>query len=212
MTSEVAIPLRAGRVTIGVFNMDAERPLPDGMLKLLRPLVAALAPRAEAFRASGILDLPGLARLFVYLGSLRDPSEIAALAAASLARVLRVETSQVWIWDEVGPPVELASRRSDGSERPGVSVEELEATRAFVDPSVVCQIVDPRGAKGRKATRRPVVWFPLRANGEEIGALVGTGGAEQVDPAAWTRQPFSPRTRRHPSTPQLRFSGSDRAR
>jgi diguanylate cyclase (GGDEF)-like protein len=183
---EVALPLRAGRVTVGVFNMDSERPLPDGTLKLLRPLTAALAPRAEAFRDLSTLDLPGLARLFVYLGSLRSPDEIAGLAAASLARVLRVETSQVWIWDEVGQPIELASWRSDGSDKPGLSAEELEATRAFVDPSVVCQLVDPRGAKGRKGKRGPVVWLPLRANGEEIGALVGTGGGakQQGDPSS----------------------------
>jgi diguanylate cyclase (GGDEF)-like protein len=183
VTCEVALPLRRGRVTVGVFNVDSERSFPDGTLKLLRPLAAALAPRAAAFRASGVLDLPGLARLFVYLGSLRDPSEIAALAAASLARVLRLETSQVWIWDEIGQPTELASWSADGTLRPGLSVDELEATRALVDPSVVCQLVDPCGGKRRKSERRSVVWLPLRANGEEIGALVGTGGgAERVDP------------------------------
>jgi diguanylate cyclase (GGDEF)-like protein len=179
--SEVAVPLRAGRVVVGAFNVDSERPLPEGTLKLLRPLTAALAPRAEALRASGNLDLPGLARLFVHLGSLRDPDEIAALTAASLARVLRVETSQVWLWDEVGPPVELASWRLDGSDRPGLSVDELEAFRALVDPAVVCQLLD-RPVRGRKGKGAAVVWLPLRANGEEIGALVGTGGGvEQVD-------------------------------
>ncbi len=184
VTCEVALPLRQGRVTVGVFNVDSERPFPDGALKLLRPLAAALAPRAGAFRASGVLDLPGLARLFVYLGSLRDPSEIAALAAASLARVLRLETSQVWIWDDMGQPAELASWNMDGAVRTGLSVDELDATRTLVDPSVVCQLVDPGGKKRRKSERRPVVWLPLRANGEEIGALVGTGGgAERVDPS-----------------------------
>jgi diguanylate cyclase (GGDEF)-like protein len=171
-------------MTVGVFNIDSERPLPDETLKLLRPLTAVLSPRAEAFRTSGVLDLPALARLFVYLGSIRDPADIAALAAVSLARVLRVETSQVWIWDELGHAAELALWRSDGSDRPGLSVEELEATRAFVDSSVVCQAVDQRGAKGRTSKRRPVVWLPLRANGKEIGALVAAGGgAKQLDPS-----------------------------
>jgi len=183
VTSEIALPLRQGRVTVGVFNVDSERSFPDGAVRLLRPLTAALAPRAAAFRASGVLDLPGLARLFVYLGSLRDPSEIAALAAASLARVLRVETSQVWMWDEVGQPSELASWRADSTAKVGLTAEELEATRALVDPSVVCQIVRPHARKRRKGFRGPVVWLPLRANGEEIGALVGTGGAERVDPS-----------------------------
>ena len=67
--------------------------------------------------------------------------------------------------------------------RVGLSVDELEATRALVDPSVVCQLVDPHGRRRRKSERGPVVWLPLRANGEEVGALVGTGGgSERVDP------------------------------
>ncbi len=184
VVSEAANPLRRGRLTVGIFNLDSERPLPDGTLRLLRPLTAALVPRAEAFRASGILDLPALARLFVYLGSLRDPSEIAALTAASLARVLRVQTSQVWIWNEVGSPVELATWHADGYDGPMLSPDALEATRALVDPAVVCQLIQPRGAKVRGAKRPPVIWMPLRANGEELGALVATcGDTGRIDPS-----------------------------
>jgi diguanylate cyclase (GGDEF)-like protein len=184
VVSEVATPLRRGRVTVGIFNLDSERPLPDGTLRLLRPLTSVLAPRAEAFRASGILDLPGLARLFVYLGSLRDPSEIAALTAASLARVLRLETSQVWLWNEVGSPVELAAWRADGYAGPMLTADDVEATRTHVDPAVVCQLVNPRGVRARSGRRRPVLWLPLRANGEELGALVATGeGGEGIDPS-----------------------------
>jgi diguanylate cyclase (GGDEF)-like protein len=182
--SELAVPLRVGRTIVGTFNLESERPLPDGALRLVRPLIAALAPRAEALRASGTLDLSGLARLFVYLGSLRDPGEIAALAAASLARVLRVEASQVWLWDDVDAAIELASWRRDGSDLAGLSVDELDAARALVDPSVVCQLLDPRPAPGGTRTDRVVVWLPLRANGEELGALVGTGAAaDHVDPS-----------------------------
>jgi diguanylate cyclase (GGDEF)-like protein len=182
VTSEVAIPLRVGQVVVGVFNLDAERPFPDGVLKLLCPLTAALTPRVEDMRASGNLDLQGLARLFVNLGSLRDPREIASLSAASLARVLRVETSQVWMWDEGGSPLELASWRSDGSNRRTLSVKEVEAARALVDPSVVCQLIDDRFGSSRRRGRGAVLWLPLRANGKEIGALVGTGGgAQQID-------------------------------
>jgi diguanylate cyclase (GGDEF)-like protein len=184
VVSEIASPLRRGRVTVGIFNLDSERPLPDGTLRLLRPLAAALVPRAEAVRASGILDLPALARLFVYLGSLRDPSEIAALSAASLARVLRVQTSQVWIWNEVGQPAELAAWRADGYEGPMLSADELEAARTLVDPAIVCQLLQPRGAKGKGTRHRPAIWLPLRANGEELGALVATGGdTGRIDPS-----------------------------
>jgi diguanylate cyclase (GGDEF)-like protein len=183
VTSEAAIPLRSGRAIVGVFNLDSERPLPENTLGFLRPLASALAPRAEQLRASGILDLPGLARLFVYLGSLRDPSEIAELAAASLARVLPIDTSQVWTWDDTGLPVELAGWRRDGSERAGLSADEVVATRARVDPTVVCQLLAEPRKGSRRRTTDAVIWLPLRANGEELGALVGTSTREEaVDP------------------------------
>ena len=172
VASEATVPLRVDRVTVGVLNLDSERPLPESTLKLLRPLAAALAPKTATLRASGRLDLPALARLFVYLGSLRDPGEIAALASASFARVLRLEASQVWMWDEVGRPVELASWASDARGSP-LTAEELETARGLVDPGLVHQLVDVRGPRGKKR-RWPSIWLPLRANGEDIGALVGT--------------------------------------
>ena len=182
VTSEAAIPLRAGRAIVGVFNLDAERPLPDGTLKLARPLAAALAPLAEALRAAGGLDLPGVARLFVHLGSLRDPNEIAALSAASLARVVKVGTSQVWLWDELGSPVELASWSSDRMTSAALSTEDIEAVRTLVDPRAVFQLLDGVPRRGRRRRTGAIVWLPLRANGKELGALVGTGGGtEPVD-------------------------------
>jgi diguanylate cyclase (GGDEF)-like protein len=185
VASEATVPLRVDRVTVGVLNLDSERPLPETSLKLLRPLAVALAPKTATLRASARLDLPALARLFVYLGSLRDPNEIAALASASFARVLRLEASQVWMWDAVGRPVELASWVSDPGEMP-LTAEELDTVRSLVDPGLVHQLVDVRGPRGKK--RRGLIWLSLRANGEDIGALVGSGGGavspENLDTAA----------------------------
>ncbi len=185
--SEAAVPLRVDRVTVGVLNLDCERALPAESLKLLRPLAVALAPKIGALRASGKLDLPALARLFAYLGSLREPNEIAALASASFARVLRLETSQVWTWDDVGRPVELAGWRSETCDHDGLTVEELEATRGLVDPRLVHQLVDVGGEKGR-SSRAAVIWLPLRTNGADVGALVGVGAGamspENLDTAA----------------------------
>ena len=187
VASEATVPLRVDRVTVGVLNLDSERPLPAGSLKLLRPLAAALAPKTGVLRASGGLDLPALARLFVYLGSLRDPNEIAALASASFARVLRLEATQVWMWDDMGRPVELASWQAEADALGGLTVEELEATRGLVDPGFVHQLVDVRGPKSKRR-RGTVIWLPLRVNGEDIGALVGIGGgavsSENLDTAA----------------------------
>ena len=53
-----------------------------------------------------------------------------------------------------------------------------DRVRDAVEPTVVCQLLE-----GESRERDPLVWLPLRANGEEIGALVGAGGPiARVDP------------------------------
>ena len=141
VSSELAVPLRSGRMTVGMLNIESERALPDGVERAMRPFARALAPLVEALRASRTLDLAGLARLFVHVGSLRDPDAIASLAAASLPRVLPVEASQVIVWDEVGAPNELAAWTSDGRTHAPLSRSELEAARTQVDPMVVCHVL-----------------------------------------------------------------------
>jgi len=47
VVGELAVPLRAGRVVVGVLNLESERTLPDGAVGLLRPLTSALAPLTE---------------------------------------------------------------------------------------------------------------------------------------------------------------------
>jgi diguanylate cyclase (GGDEF)-like protein len=180
--SELAIPLRSGRTVIGVLNVESERALPDGAAESLRPLVRALAPLAGALRARRTLDLPALARLFVHLGSLRDPGAIAALAAASLPRVLPVEATQIVVWSELGTTTELATWTSETGTRPPLSVSELETARTQTDPSVVCQLLElERGTAGTSS--RSAVWLPLRANAGELGAMVGiSGDSAHVDP------------------------------
>ena len=117
VTSELAIPLRSGQTVVGILNVESERALPDGAADAVRPLTRALAPLANALRSRRTLDLSGLARLFVHLGSLRDPREIAALAAASLPRVLPLEATTIVMWNELGPSTELASWRSEDATR-----------------------------------------------------------------------------------------------
>jgi diguanylate cyclase (GGDEF)-like protein len=185
VASEVAVPLRVGSVVVGALNVESERRLPRDAARLLRPLTAALAPRAEALRTRRVIDLAALARLFVYLGSLRDADEIAALAAATLAKVLPVDVSQVVLWDDDGAPVERAAWRGTSGREP-LTTHELEGARSLVDHSVVCQVL----GSGRRGRAGSVVWLPLRANGEDLGALVGLTSsgleveASQLDTAA----------------------------
>ena len=181
--TELAVPLRVGRVVVGALNIESERALPDSAANLIRPLASVLAPLAEQLRAGGALDLPALARLFVHFGSIRDPDEIAALAAASLLRVLPVEVTQVVVWDEVGVPVELASWSSEASAQPPLTIAELESAHALADPSIVCEVLDLASAPWGTRRSGSLVWLPLRANGTELGALVAISRAdERVDP------------------------------
>ncbi len=176
VVSELAIPLRAGRVVVGVLNIESERALPDGAAEALRPLARVLGPLVGELRANRKLDLPALARLFVHLGSLRAPGDIAALAAASLPRVLPVEATRILVWSDLGTTSELASWTSESATRPPLSVDEIESARAQTDPSVVFQVLQlERGTS--------VVWLPLRANAGELGAMVGLSTqSAHVDP------------------------------
>ena len=180
IASELAVPLRSGRSVVGILNVESERTLPDGAVDALRPLARALAPLAETLRASRTLDLAALARLFVHLGSMREPRHIAALGAASLPKILPVEASHLVVWEELGAPRELAAWRADDASRPVLTLDEIARARAQTDPSVVCQVLD---VSADSSGTRSIVWLPLRANAGELGALVGLDrDVARVDP------------------------------
>ena len=181
VVSELAVPLRSDRSVVGILNVESERALPDGAADALGALARALAPLAEALRASRTLDLAALARLFVHLGSMREPRDIAALGGASLPKILPVEASHIVVWDELGTLQELAVWRADDASRPALTLDEIARGRTLIDPSVVCQVLD---VSTSSAAPRPAVWLPLRAQAGEIGALVGlVRDTAHVDPA-----------------------------
>lgn len=182
IASEVAIPLRIDQTVIGVLNVESERALPESASEALRPFARALAARADAIRTKRTLDLAGLARLFVRLGSLREPEQIAALGAASLARILPVESSQILAWEDGEPIHQLAAWEADGTQHATLSADEADRARGQADPSVVCHVLD--FSERDKGLVRSVVWLPLRANAGELGALAGvTVQPSHVDPA-----------------------------
>jgi diguanylate cyclase (GGDEF)-like protein len=183
--SELALPLLVGQLVVGALNLESERALPENAAELLEPLTSVLEPLTEALRRSRTLDLSALARLFVHLGSLREPEEIAGIAAASLSKVLPLETSQIVTWSDQGDtPTELASWRAENADRQHLTLAELTAARTLVDDTVVCQLPRPGCAAGRGDRRGALLaWLPLRVNGVEIGAVVATSlPDERVDP------------------------------
>jgi diguanylate cyclase (GGDEF)-like protein len=181
VVSELAVPLRLGRVPVGVLNVEAERRLPSEAMAALRPLARALAPLAERLRDRRSLDLAALARLFVHLGSLREPVAIADLAAAALSRALSLDAAQVLIWDETGGYDELAL--ADANDRASrLGAREIEAARGHVDLTAAFDVFEL--PVNEESASRSIVWLPLRANASELGALVGVGGPSDPDPAA----------------------------
>ena len=180
VTSELAIPLLSGRAAVGILNIESERTLPDEAAEALRPLTRALAPLAEALRSQRTLDLSALARLFVHLGSLRDPRDIAALAAASLPRVLPLEAADRGLGR--GGYADGARCLEIGDRHAASALGGRAGRRSRRNgPSVVCQVLELGAARG--PGKRSVVWLPLRANAGELGAMVGISGeSAHVDP------------------------------
>jgi diguanylate cyclase (GGDEF)-like protein len=175
VVSELAMPLQRDGVVVGLLNIESTSVLPANAVRIVRSFARRLLPVAEELRTARRFDLSALARLFVYLSSLRDPVAIADIVARSLPRILPVQTSQVALLGEDGSVEELARWRAPkGSPRP-LSVEEIGLTRGLADPTAVVELLTrPAGRGGDRD--RSVVWLPLRAGAVEVGALVGSSG------------------------------------
>ena len=174
--SELAIPLVLPAGVVGVIDIETTARLPAGGEAAARSLMRALAQPVEEHRASRAVDLSSLARLFVHMSSLRDPLAIADVAVRSLGRVLPIETSQLLLLEESGELVESAEWRAAGRGPEPLPLPALQALREHIDAAAVFELLDPRGAQVPELTGlrlRSVVLIPLRANGAEVGLLVG---------------------------------------
>ena len=187
--TELAIPLRVGRVVVGALNIESERALPDGAANLIRPLASVLAPLAEQLRAGGALDVPALARLFVHFGSIRDPDEIAALAAASCPVCSPSRSARSSSGTRSEFPVELASWSRDASVQPPLTDRRARGSaRTWPTRLSSARCSTSRAGQAARSRSRSLVWLPLRANGMELGALVAVIRAdERVDPGSARR-------------------------
>jgi diguanylate cyclase (GGDEF)-like protein len=177
VASEIAIPLLTDTGVVGVINIETATPLPLGVERVVAPLLSALAAPIDELRESRAVDVSTLARLFVYMSSLRDPRAIAEVAVRSLGRVLPLETSQLLLLDEEGRLVETAEWCASGIGPELMPLATLEALRGRIEASAVFELLDastmvvPELDGLRLGS---VVLIPLRANGSEIGLLAGS--------------------------------------
>jgi len=174
--SELSAPLLMPTGVVGVLNIETSVALPAGSDTAVAELLAVLAEPMDELRGSRT-DLSSLARLFVYMSSLRDPQAIAEVAVRSLGRVLPIETSQLLWLDEDGDLVEATEWSATAQAPEPLPLDSLRALRDRIDASAVFELLDTRAVSFPELAGlrlRSVVLIPLRANGDEIGLLVGS--------------------------------------
>jgi diguanylate cyclase (GGDEF)-like protein len=175
VTSELAVPLCTSEGMIGLINIETARALPSGSDAAVRGLAEAITGPVEEMRTNRTVDLSSLARLFVYMSALREPLAIAQVAVRMLGRVLPIESSRLLLLDEAQRLSGAAEWSAPGGVDP-ISEEMLLQLRDHVGPSAVFELLDAGDlgvAELDQARIRSVILIPLRANGDDIGLLVG---------------------------------------
>jgi putative methionine-R-sulfoxide reductase with GAF domain len=175
MTSELAVPLCTSEGMIGLINIETVRALPPGSDAAVQALAEAITGSVEEMRTNRTVDLSSLARLFVYMSALREPGAIAQVAARTLGRILPIESSRLVVLDDARQLAGTAEWTAPGG---ADSVSEAAALQLHdhVGPSAVFELLDAGelGVAGLDQARiRSVILIPLRANGDDIGLLVG---------------------------------------
>lgn len=175
VVSELAVPLLTDEGMIGLINIETSVALPLGSDSAVRRLAETLTAPVEEVRTNRTADLSSLARLFVYMSALREPVAIAQVAARTLGRVLPIESSRLLVLDEAQRLLSSAEWSAPGGPDP-ISDESLLELRSRVGATAVFELLDASelGMPELDLDRiRSVVLIPLRANGEDIGLLVG---------------------------------------
>jgi diguanylate cyclase (GGDEF)-like protein len=176
VVSELAIPVVSATGVVGVIDVETGLHLPAGTELAAQALLRTLAEPIDELRASRTVDLSALARLFVYMSSLREPRAIAEVAVRALGRVLPLESSQLMLLDDDGRLVESTEWVASGGGHDTLTAQVLEALRVRIEASAVFELFDASTTdlpelKGLRL--RSVVLIPLRTNGSEIGLLAG---------------------------------------
>lgn len=175
IASELAVPLLVAHETIGVLNIETHRSLPHDAPQIVAPYAAKLAPHVDRLGDAAGLDLPALARFFVYVSSLRDPRQIAEVAARALSRALPLDACHV-VLDGHGAVSETSSWSRPGGAVDLPAPDVLHALCEDLDLGTVFRLVDLDDEPVQGLAHggiRSVVLLPLRANGLELGTVVG---------------------------------------
>jgi diguanylate cyclase (GGDEF)-like protein len=175
--SELAIPLLTRDGVVGLVDLETPQRLPSGSETVAGRLSRALADPIDELRGSRAVDLSTLARLFVYMSSLREPRAIAEVAVRSLGRVLPLESSQLLLLDDDGKLTEATEWTASGLGHEPLPLDVLELLRRRIEASAVFELLDASTTdvpELRGLRLRSVVIIPLRANGHEIGLLAGS--------------------------------------
>lgn len=178
IVAELALPLRIRRDVIGVLDVETQRALPPDAVRIMQPLADALAPAVQAIGVASGLDLSALARFFVYVGSLREPKEIAEVTARAVARALALDACYV-VLDADGPMFEAAAWSPSQRDPGRLSPQAVDALRAAVEAGSVLHLLDlsSQPVPGLSDDLRGAVLLPMRANGVELGAVIGLSRA-----------------------------------
>jgi diguanylate cyclase (GGDEF)-like protein/PAS domain S-box-containing protein len=173
--SELALPLGSDGPAVGALNLETRgRQLPPGAERAFTALADELGSWVAALSTGVASDLPSLAHVFAEASGLRSVTSIAEFASRTLGRLLDLESAQVNL-ARSGSGYSLASfwRRPESLLKP-LDPEEVDRVGMLVEPGgTTSSIVNT-------SPDRWLIWLPLRAAGQEIGALIGSG-PEQLD-------------------------------
>ena len=185
VVSELVLPLRNDDgFPIGLLDVESTVRLPVGSDHAASALAEALGPLVARLAGSGIGDLAALARLFVYIGSLRDPVGIAQVVARSLARVLRMERCQLFLaGGGEGSELTEAASWHGAADAPPVTPAVAGVLRERLERRAVVELLTGAGLGAYPELvehgLRTAVLAPLRAGGQEIGLIVATSRAQR---------------------------------
>jgi len=174
--SEIAVPFGEGLPAAGVLNLEtSRRVLPPEAIELVARLARGLGERAAGMRRGVGLDVASLTRLFVEASSLRGVEPIAEFAVQTLGRLFELEAASVLLKGPGGQlTVAFYWRRPESPLEPldQQEVEQLALEAEQADSS--CCILDLETV-GIRPQSGSLIWLPLRAGGNELGALAGRG-------------------------------------